>query len=103
MSAINREAAIDKFKPWLKVEGYSEGERNILKAVLFELQEFPSVEPERKTGQWLEMHCRNNYFGDLQICKCSECGRYDARPYLYYFSRPNFCSWCGTEMKGEAE
>lgn len=58
----------------------------------------PSAEPEQK-GKWLEMHCCDNYFGDLQICKCSECGRYDARPYLYYFSRPNFCSWCGADMR----
>lgn len=103
MSTISREAAIDKFKPWLKVQEYSWGERNMLKAVILELQELPPVEPERKTGQWLEMRYCDYYVPDLQICRCSECGRYDIRPYLYYFSKPNYCSWCGAEMRGEAE
>ena len=63
------------------------------------LKALPSVEPERKRGKWLEIHCCDYYVKELQICKCSECGRYDTRPYLVYFSRPNFCSWCGAEMR----
>lgn len=43
---ISRQAAIAKFEPWLKVEGYSEGELNMLKAVLYELTVMPSAEPE---------------------------------------------------------
>lgn len=43
---ISRQAAIDKFEPWLKVRGYSEGELNMLKAVLYELRFLPSVQPE---------------------------------------------------------
>jgi hypothetical protein len=49
---ISREAAINKFEPWLKVEGYSEGERNMLKAVLYELHVMPPALP----GGWLESH-----------------------------------------------
>ena len=44
---ISRQAAIDKFEPWLKVQGYSEGELNMLKAVLYELRFLPSAQPER--------------------------------------------------------
>lgn len=46
---ISRQAAIAKFEPWLKVEGYSEGELNMLKAVLYELRSLPSAEPEEYT------------------------------------------------------
>ena len=49
---ISREKAINKFEPWLKVEGYSEGERNMLKAILYELHVMP---PARSSG-WLESH-----------------------------------------------
>lgn len=48
MDPIDRQSAIDKFEPWLKVEGYSEGERNMLKAVLYELTVMPSAQPERR-------------------------------------------------------
>lgn len=41
---ISRQAAIDKFEPWLKVDGYSEGELNMLKAVLYELRVMPSAQ-----------------------------------------------------------
>ena len=43
---IDRQSAIDKFEPWLKVKGYSEGELNVLKAVLYELTVMPSAQPE---------------------------------------------------------
>ena len=46
---ISRQTAIDKFEPWLKVEGYSEGELNMLKAILCELRELPSAQSERLT------------------------------------------------------
>ena len=44
---ISRQAALDKFEPWLKVKGYSEGELNMLKAVLYELKVMPSAQ------QWI--------------------------------------------------
>ena len=53
---ISRQAALDKFEPWLKVEGYSEGELNMLKAILEELKSLPSVQSDvneyRKRGEW---------------------------------------------------
>ena len=64
-----------------------------------------SIEPERKTGKWLERHHayadEEKVIEEWQSCKCSVCGRYDTRPYLYYFSEPRFCSWCGADMRGE--
>ena len=67
----------------------------------------PSAQPERKKGKWTERHHaysdEEQPIEEWQSCKCSECGRYDTRPYLYYFSEPRFCSWCGAEMEGEQD
>ena len=48
---IDRQAAIEKFEPWLKVDGYSEGELNMLKAVLYELRFLPSAQTEPLTDK----------------------------------------------------
>lgn len=39
---IDRQAALDIFKPWLNVKGYSEGGLNMLRAVIYELETMPS-------------------------------------------------------------
>lgn len=72
---ISRQVAIDKFEPWLKVSGYSEGELNMLKAVLYELRFLPSAQPE--------------------LIRCHECKHYDGRPcgkVDWYNSADDFCS-----------
>jgi hypothetical protein len=45
---ISRRAAIDVFEPWLNVGGYSEGELNMLKDVLYELRCLPSARPDNR-------------------------------------------------------
>ena len=66
------------------------------------IKQLPSAQP--KTGRWIN---KDVVYGDdieeWQICQCSECGRWDTRPYMYYFSEPNYCSYCGAKrQKGEA-
>lgn len=61
---------------------------------------------ERRVGKWTEkevIHAEEakTAIEEWQSCRCSVCGRYDTRPYMYYFNNPNYCSWCGAEMKGE--
>jgi len=72
-----------------------------------QIQSAPTIEPKRKRGRWLEkevVHARNDErIAEWQSCKCSECGRYNTRPYMYYFDEPNFCSWCGAEMREEEQ
>ena len=48
---IERQAIIKELESWLKVEGYSEGELNIIKAVLYELQSLPSAQLEKLTDK----------------------------------------------------
>ena len=45
---ISRQQAIDKFKPWLEVKGYGWGELNMLRAVISELENMPSVQSEQR-------------------------------------------------------
>lgn len=47
---IDKQMAIDKFESWLKVEGYSECELNIINAVLYELRSMPSAHSETCEG-----------------------------------------------------
>ena len=68
--------------------------------------DFPTIE-ERKRGKWKEKHHayadEEKIIEEWQSCKCSVCGRYDTRPYMYYFDEPHFCSWCGADMRGEKD
>lgn len=64
----------------------------------------PSAQPERKRGKWTKKDViyiteAKDVIDAWQSCKCSACGRYDTRPYMYYFSEPRFCSYCGAEME----
>ena len=43
---IDRKKIKAKFEPWLKVQGYSESELNMLKAVLYEITVMPSAQPD---------------------------------------------------------
>ena len=73
--------------------------------VVFEEIEKPEL---KKKGKWIEKHHAYSDEGEVieewQTCKCSACGRYETKPYLYYFSESNYCSWCGADMqRGEGE
>ena len=57
-------------------------------AAINEARHAPTVEPERKTGHWIE------HYGDS---KCSECG-YELKIY-----DTNYCPNCGARMDGGSE
>ena len=90
---ISRQAAIDA------IESCEPGEER------FMITSLPSAQPEPKRGRWIEKHHaysdEESVIEEWQSCCCSECGRYDTRPYMYYFSEPNYCSYCGADMRGE--
>ena len=59
---------------------------------------------DRKTGKWIEKEVihkaeAKDIIEEWQSCRCSVCGRYHTQPYMYYFDNPNYCSFCGAEMK----
>ena len=55
--------------------------------MLNEIDNLPSVEPERKTGHWIDT---DNYY---QRWKCSECGCHTRD------AEPNYCPNCGAKME----
>lgn len=79
-------------------EKYSYSESEIYEAIDMAIQALSGS--ERKTGRWIN---KGVFGGDdieeWQTCQCSECGRWDTRPYMYYFDEPNYCSYCGAKIQ----
>ena len=62
------------------------------------------IEPERKTGKWLEKEVFDNdvpIIDQWQSAKCSVCGKYHTTPYMYYFDDYAFCPRCGSYNGGK--
>lgn len=93
---ISREAAIDAV-----MDEFKRVPTTAIRAKA-RLESLPSAQPQRMRGRWTEKHHADEEkaIEEWQSCKCSVCGRYDTRPYLYYFNEPHFCSWCGADMRG---
>lgn len=72
---ISRQAAIEKIKPWLKAKGYSEGELNMLKAVICELAFMPSAYTEEDIQNMQDLE-------QAELEKAFELGRQDAQPEI---------------------
>lgn len=89
--------------PWTDLNDNPNSNIKVLVTFAEKVNRMPTI--ERKTGKWLERHHayadEEKAIEEWQSCKCSVCGRYDTRPYMYYFSEPRFCSWCGADMRGE--
>lgn len=109
---ISRQAAIDRInkqREHLRPDIYSRDKiGDAAYRICAELIErLPSAQPNRKKGKWTEKEVMNiedsRAIEEWQSCRCSECGRYSTKPYLYYFDEPNFCSWCGADMRGEQD
>lgn len=101
---ISRQAAIEMFEPWLKVDGYSEGELNMLKAVLYELRFLPSAQPERNKGEWVPLQSStDNLYYQCSCCLSNapmvETGCLANKSLEALLT--NFCPNCGAELKVE--
>lgn len=65
-----------------------------------DIENAPTIEPERKTGEWEEKEIFHNgdeepIIKEWQSAICSVCGKYHTTPYMYYFDEYNFCPNCG--------
>ena len=60
------------------------------------LDELPTIEPERRKGEWIDKPDPFDFFDTIPVC--SECGR-----VTRYREKTNFCPNCGADMRGEQE
>ncbi len=89
---------VEKIHPY-KVVGdrdsyspYNEGWSDCVSLIEHYLEQLPSAEPERKTGEWIDIPAYENI-------RCSNC-RYVYGGDLY---PRDFCPHCGADMRGEHE
>lgn len=53
-----------------------------------------------KVGKWLEKEVIDDkVIEEWQSARCSVCDKYHTTPYMYYFSRYNYCPNCGAKME----
>ena len=104
---ISRQQAIYEIHEdadWLAAQG-SDWQTERMERDKSILMSLPSVQPERKTGRWIESNPQ-----DSKVCRlmtCSECGKaYIVNinvPYEDWTEAHKFCVECGTDMRGETE
>jgi hypothetical protein len=83
------------------IYGRTDEGRTALHETVKAIKALPSAQ---KRCRWTN---KGVFYGDdvdaWQECECSKCGRWDTRPYMYYFDEPNYCSYCGAKrQKGGA-
>lgn len=109
---IKRSYILKIIEMWMKVPSYSESERNIMRAIDYEVRTAPSAEPkEPKTGRWtIETIGEIPRYRDSSIYepiyKCSCCGR-TTESYVRFEEPimpedadfPKYCPNCGASME----
>ena len=100
MDLIERQAAIDAIKElcqhYTPTKSVDHPHMNF---VIEELENLPSVQPERKKGKWIPQdHNKKNGMISTTVYyypKCSECG--------FAANYTSFCPSCGADMRGETD
>lgn len=99
MRAIDADALlekVEKIQPWDAYLGkYAQGIRHCMELVSLLIQDAPTIEPERETGEWIPVDDREIPYGLL--FKCSKC---DTEVIVNDALEHKFCSECGARMSG---
>lgn len=81
-----------------EVKGYNDG----IDLAISVIAKFPSAEPERKNGKWIDAvlyHEPDDF--EWEKVKCSSCKIFVIKPILYHNNKYNFCPNCGADMRSE--
>ena len=92
MRLIDADALMERLKAWDTNDATDKGLYNF---ALNRVLEAPTIEPERKTGEWI--HDGYDIPHGVDWMHCSECGRRE--PYVPA-AMTNFCPNCGADMRG---
>lgn len=65
-----------------------------------QIQNAPTIEPERKKGEWIRHYSRPNVYAD-SYWHCTECGYKNDNQYANVYHK--FCPNCGADMREEGE
>lgn len=96
----------EKREEWLRWSAIL-AERSAFKHDVYDA---PTIEPERKTGEWIKVHGYVTFGGD-PVWKCSECGK---GVHVYGIEHGTYgadisdgqwvsCPNCGADMRGEQD
>lgn len=90
----------------IKAKNTSNAMMRVMKAeCLAEIDDAPTIEPERRTGKWIERNPQNS--DKCRLIECDQCGFSHIVgfnvPYEHWIENRNFCERCGADMRGEHE
>ena len=79
--------------------------KQITEDFCMDIDEQPTIEPERKKGRWIERNPQNS--DKCRLIECDQCGFSHIVgfnvPYEHWIENRNFCERCGADMRGEQE
>ena len=89
-----------------KEQDYYRGETNALKIAICDVEDAPTIDAVPVVhGAWeeetVDSYEENAVIADWQSARCSVCKRYLTTPYMYYFTKYDYCPHCGAKMDGE--
>lgn len=69
------------------------------------VEDAPTIEPQRKTGKWIERNPQNS--DKCRLIECDKCGFSHIVgfnvPYEHWIENRNFCERCGADMRGDKD
>lgn len=98
---ISRSYILKTIEMWMKVPSYSESERNIMRAIDYEVRTAPSAEPPPETCWWcncpkMEEPKKGRWIrNDNGTFSCSVCQSWIPEEQHCY---ARYCLYCGAEM-----
>ena len=110
MRLIDADAFVDFLKDTVKRQKYEDTKidglltvADVIEAIISELEgtsldgfkNAPTIEPERKAGEWIPVEDRETPYGLLM--ECSKCKN---RIIINDALEHNYCSECGADMRG---
>ena len=93
---IDRHVVIEALYDWAEHSATQQEEWH-LRQVIGDIKSMPSVQPEPKTGRWLD----SNICGLMDVVVCDQCNTF--YPIAYASGGHRYCPNCGCKMEVEQD